>query len=317
MSLQKYFKFVDIKTSILSLYAYALGAGFIFYYLGNWNWQNALVFFLAEMIQDNMVTGINNVMDYRHAKTEQTRKQNVMEKEHISMASAISVIVILMCISVVAGVWLCFRTNWFLFFAGGALFLIVCCYTAGPFPIDKTPVGELICGVAQGMGVPFLFAYVNGNWQTLITLNFKQVSNGITFSIRGSLMDLIAIILVCYPSMMYNSGVMLANNISDMENDKLDYRYTLPIVFGKKKAFRLYRFMGYTPFIAIVVAVILRMAPIMSLLTLIIIPKVRKNIEDFIAKPGKGTTFPTSLANYRMVIGMQAITMVIGKLINF
>ena len=84
MSLKKYFKFVDIKTSILSLYAYALGAAFIFYYLGNWNWQNALVFFFAEMIQDNMVTGINNVMDYRHAKTEQTRKQNVMEKENIS-----------------------------------------------------------------------------------------------------------------------------------------------------------------------------------------------------------------------------------------
>ena len=77
MSLKKYFKFVDIKTSILSLYAYALGAAFIFYYLGNWNWQNALVFFFAEMIQDNMVTGINNVMDYRHAETVQAHCRTV------------------------------------------------------------------------------------------------------------------------------------------------------------------------------------------------------------------------------------------------
>ena len=177
MSLKKYFKFVDIKTSILSLYAYALGAAFIFYYLGNWNWQNALVFFFAEMIQDNMVTGINNVMDYRHAKTEQTRKQNVMEKENISMTSAISVIVIMMIISAAAGIWLCFRTNWFLFFAGGALFLIVCCYTAGPFPIDKTPMGEIFCGISQGMGMPFLFAYVNNNWNKLISLNFKTFWN--------------------------------------------------------------------------------------------------------------------------------------------
>lgn len=318
MSLKKYFKFVDIKTSILSLYAYALGAAFVFYYLGNWNWQNALVFFFAEMIQDNMVTGINNVMDYRHAKTEQTRKQNVMEKENISMTSAISVIVILMIISAAAGIWLCFRTNWFLLFIGAILFLIVCCYTAGPFPIDKTPMGEVFCGIAQGMGVPFLFAYVNNNWDKLITLNFKQIANGsFTFSIQGSLTAMIAIILVCYPSIMYNSGVMLANNISDMENDKLDHRYTLPIVFGKKKAFNLYRFMGYTPYIAIVVAVILRMSPILSLLTLITIPKVRKNVEGFIANPGKGTTFPSSLANYRMVIGMQAITMFVGKLLNF
>lgn len=65
MSLKKHFKFVDIKTSILSLDAYALGAAFIFYYLG----AKCLGFLFAEMIQDNMVTGINNVMDYRHAKT--------------------------------------------------------------------------------------------------------------------------------------------------------------------------------------------------------------------------------------------------------
>lgn len=318
MSLKKYFKFVDIKTSILSLYAYALSASFIFFYLGHWNWINALVFFIAEMIQDNMVTAINNVMDYRHAKTEKTRNQNVMAKENISMRKAISVIIILMAISITAGIWLCFRTNWILFFAGGALFVIVCCYTAGPFPIDKTPIGEVVCGIAQGLGVPFLFAYVNDNWQKLITLDFKQVSNGsFVFSIQGSLTAMIAIILVCYPSMMYNSGVMLANNMADEENDKLDHRYTLPIVFGRKKAIFLYRFLGYTPYIAIIIAVILRMMPILTLLTLLTFPKVKNNVEVFIANPGKGTTFPTSLANYRIVIGTQAITIFIGSLLHF
>lgn len=136
MSLKKYFRFVDIKTSILSLYAYTLSAAFIFYYLGHWNWLNALIFFLAEMIQDNMVTGINNLMDYRHAKTKATREQNVLAREHIPQSQALTVIVVLLCISVIAGIWLCFRTNWLLLFAGMLLFGTVCCYTAGPFPID-------------------------------------------------------------------------------------------------------------------------------------------------------------------------------------
>ncbi|MBP2057752.1 1,4-dihydroxy-2-naphthoate octaprenyltransferase [Lactobacillus colini] len=317
MTIKKYFKFVDIKTSILSLYAYALSAAFIFYYLGNWNWLNAIVFFIAELIQDNMVTGINNVMDYRNAKTEKTRSQNVMAREKISMTSAVAVIIILLTISVIAGIWLCFRTNWFLLVAGMVLFGIVCCYTAGPFPIDKMPIGEFFCGIAQGMGVPFLFAYVNDNYERLITLNFTNIGNDFTFNVHGSLLALIAIILVCYPSMMLNSGVMLANNMSDIENDKLDHRYTLPIVFGTKKAANLYRFYGYSPYLAIILAVILKMSPIFSLLTLLTFPKVRKNVETFLANPGKGTTFPTSLANYRLVVGIQALTMFIGALLHF
>lgn len=35
MSFKKYCKFVEIQTSALSLYAYALGAGFIFFYFNH------------------------------------------------------------------------------------------------------------------------------------------------------------------------------------------------------------------------------------------------------------------------------------------
>lgn len=185
------------------------------------------------------------------------------------------------------------------------------------FLLIRMPIGEFVCGITQGMGGPFLFAYVNDNYNQLMTLNFKQVTNGIDFSIHGSLTALIAIFLVCYPSIMYNSGVMLANNMSDVKNDKLDHRYTLPIVFGEKTANWLYRFYGYTPFLAIILAVALKMAPILSLLSLATLPIVKRNVEAFIAKPGKGTTFPTSLANYRLVIGMQAITIFAGALLHF
>lgn len=318
MSIKKYFKFVEIQTSALSIYAYALGAAFIYYYFGHWNWLNSLVFFISEMILDNMITAINNVMDYIMAKDEKSKNNSVIVKEKISLPTAFTYITVLLLVSAALGLWLCYRTNWVLFFAGGLLFLIVLSYTSGPFPISRMPIGEFICGIAQGMGVPFLFAYINDNYQKIMTLNFYHLSNGNWFfTLNGSLYAVLALIVICIPSICYNSNVMLANNLSDVEEDKKNERATLPVVFGKKKADWLYRFFGYLPFIFIIVAVIFRISPILSLLTLLTFPKIHKNIQTFIAQPIKSQTFPLALQNYKIFIAIQAATIFVGALIHF
>lgn len=318
MSIKKYFKFVEIQTSALSLYAYALGAAFIFYYFNHWNLLNSIVFFVAEMIMDNMITAINNTMDYILAKDESSKQNSVIIKENISLKLAFTYIVGLLIISAILGVWLCFRTNWVLFFAGGLLFLIVISYTSGPFPISRMPIGEFVCGIAQGMGVPFLFAYINNNYSQIMMLSFKRLSNGNwSFDLTGSLTTVFAMILLCIPSICYNSNVMLANNLSDVNEDKLNERATLPVVFGRFKAIWLYRFFGYLPFIAIVIAVIFKASPILSLLTLLTFPKIKNNIETFIANPNKAKTFPLALANYKIFVGIQAVSIFLGALIHF
>ncbi|EEJ71145.1 UbiA family prenyltransferase [Lactobacillus ultunensis] len=318
MSIRKYFKFVDIKTSALSLYAYALGAAFIFYYFNNWNWLNSLIFFISEMILDNMITAINNVMDYILAKDKTSKQKSVLVTENISLPLAFTYIGILLLIAAILGIWLCFRTNWVLFFAGGLLFLIVLSYTSGPFPISRMPIGEFVCGIAQGMGVPFLFTYINDNYQKIMTLNFNRLSNGEwTFGLTGSLTTVFALVVLCIPSICYNSNVMLANNMSDVSEDRKNERATLPVVFGKMKADWLYRFFGYIPFLFIIIMPFFKMAPWLVLLTLATFPKVKQNIETFIAHPDKVKTFPSALQNYTIFVLVQAITIFVGALIHF
>lgn len=318
MSIRKYFEFVEIRTSALSLYAYALGAAFIFYCFNHWNWLNSLVFFISEMILDNMITAINNVMDYIMAKDEKSKNKSVLVTENISLPLAFTYITILLLIAAALGIWLCLKTNWVLFFAGGLLFLIVLSYTSGPFPISRMPIAEFICGIAQGMGVPFLFAYINDNYQKIMTLNFTRLANGEwSFNLNGSLTTVLALIVLCVPSIFYNSNVMLANNLSDVDEDKRNERATLPVVFGRKKAAWLYRFFGYTPFLFIIIMPFFKMAPWLILLTLATFPKIRKNIEAFIAHPSKAKTFPLALQNYNLFVGVQALTIFVGALIHF
>lgn len=270
------------------------------------------------MILDNMITAINNTMDYVLAKDENCKKKSVLVTEHISLTQAFAVIGILLIISAVLGIWLCLRTNWVLFFAGGLLFLIVLTYTSGPFPISRMPIGEFICGIAQGMGVPFLFVYINDNYTKIMTLNFTHLNNGDwTFSLTGSLTAVITLIILCVPSIFYNSNVMLANNLSDVDEDKKNERATLPVVFGKTKAVYLYRFFGYAPFVFMLIMPFLKIVPWFSLLTLATFPKIRKNIETFINHPNKATTFALALQNYSLFVSVQAITIFVGTLLHF
>ena len=69
-------------------------------------------------------------------------------------------------------------------------------YTGGPYPIAYTPFGELFSGVVMGM--------------LLILIAFYIQTGTVTTEA----------ILLSIPSMLLVAGIMLANNIRDLEGDK-------------------------------------------------------------------------------------------------
>lgn len=317
MTLKQYFRFVKIHTSTLSLFGYGLGAAIIYLLNGNWNWQNSLIFFVASMIFDNMITGVNTVMDYVMAKDERFKEISVMTVENISVKQAFSVIGLMVTLGAGLGLWLCFRTNWMLFFLGGAMFLIFAFYTSGPFPISRMPLGEAFSGTAQGLGIPFLFVFVNDNYNRLLALNFTPAANGYNFSITGNLRDLITVVLICVPAWLYTSNVMLADNLSDRVLDEANGRHTLPVVFGAKKALLLYQTLAYLPYLFIAAAALLHITPYLSLLSLLTFPLIRKNVETFRKRQVKSETFVTALQNFQIVTTAQIITIALGGWLKF
>lgn len=111
MSIKQYLHFVKIHTSVLSLFAYPLSFAIILLIQGKIDWQNSLIFFVASMIFDNMITGVNTTMDYIMAKDEDFKRRSVMTVEQISVKQAFTVIGVMVTIGTALGIWLVFRTN--------------------------------------------------------------------------------------------------------------------------------------------------------------------------------------------------------------
>ena len=85
-------------------------------------------------------------------------------------------------------------------------------YTGGPYPIAYTPFGELFSGVVMGM--------------LLILIAFYIQTGTVTTEA----------ILLSIPSMLLVAGIMMSNNIRDLEGDKEGGRKTLAILVGRSNA---------------------------------------------------------------------------------
>lgn len=118
-------------------------------------------------------------------------------------------------ISVLLGIYICMQTSWWLAAVGLISMAIGYFYTGGPYPIAYTPLGELFSGVVMGM---------------LLVLIAFYIQTG-TVSERS--------VLLSIPSVLLVAAIMMANNIRDLEGDKLGGRKTLAILLGRANAIRI------------------------------------------------------------------------------
>ncbi len=115
-------------------------------------------------------------------------------------------------ISVLIGIYICMETSWMLAVVGVLSMMVGYFYTGGPYPIAYTPFGELFSGVVMGM--------------LLILIAFYIQTGTVTTEA----------VLLSIPSMLLVAGIMLANNIRDLEGDKEGGRKTLAILVGRYNA---------------------------------------------------------------------------------
>lgn len=158
----------------------------------------------------------------------------------------------------------------------------------------------------------FLAIYIHLFDKSLIILSFA----GNMLDISMNYIELLSIFLISIPAIMGIGNIMLANNICDVEEDILNKRYTLPHHIGKDNALKLFRALYYIGYISILAAVILKVAPMLALLTLLTIPKLNKNLKAFERNPSKAETFGLAVQNFIIINGTIAILFaiaVVGK----
>jgi len=289
--------YVEIKTKITSTFAFMLTITFLLYSGRPIDWLRTLVFFLAMFLFDLTTTAINNYID---TKT----NEQVLQFER---RTALTIILILFTISTALGLYLAYLTDVVVLLLGGLCFLTGVFYTYGPVPISRMPLGEVMSGLFYGLFIPFLLLYINMPEGTYLTLGLGWES----IRLELNVMPLISVLLLAVTPMCTTANIMLANNTCDVEKDVKVRRYTLPYYLGKK-ALWLFALLYYACYASIVAMVVLRILSPVCLVSLLTIIPVQRNINIFMERQDKASTFITSIKNYIIIMGSLTITVFVS-----
>jgi 1,4-dihydroxy-2-naphthoate polyprenyltransferase len=159
--------------------------------------------------------------------------------------------------AILLGVYICANSSWWLAVVGIVCMIIGYLYTGGPLPIAYTPFGEFFAGLFMGM---------------MIIL--------ISFFIQTGTVDSTSI-LVSIPSFVLVGGILMSNNIRDLDGDKKFGRKTLAILLGKKNAVYFLAGMFIFSYVWILGLIIAGIAPIWTALVLLSTPKPIQSVKVF------------------------------------
>lgn len=295
-TLQKFNALVQIKTIIISALPYIIGSVMASYYYHNFNLVYSLWLFLAVICFHLAVNGHNQYTDYaRYKQNHITSYNNILEKFNITKSWARKIIIILTLISVIIGTILSIKVGWIILLIGILSYLIGYCYSGGPYPILKTPFGEPASGITMGYNITFLGLYIN-------MYNVHPFDN--FFWAKA--------IIVAGPAIFVIANVMLANNICDVAEDVKIGRKTLPYYTGRKTALTILCCYYVLAYIFLILGIVLKYLPIITLGSLLTIPLVYHTTKTFVKNPHKESTFTGILVNVLLVLISEIIFSLVG-----
>lgn len=295
-TLQKFNALVQIQTIIISALPYIIGSVMASYYYHNFNLVYSLWLFLAVICFHLAVNGHNQYTDYaRYKQNHITSYNNILEKFNITKSWARKIIIILTLISVIIGTILSIKVGWIILLIGILSYLIGYCYSGGPYPILKTPFCEPASGITMGYNITFLGLYIN-------MYNVHPFDN--FFWAKA--------IIVAGPAIFVIANVMLANNICDVAEDVKIGRKTLPYYTGRKTALTILCCYYVLAYIFLILGIVLKYLPIITLGSLLTIPLVYHTTKTFVKNPHKESTFTGILVNVLLVLISEIIFSLVG-----
>ena len=316
MNIKSFLKLVEIQTKVASVIPYLLGTFYALYRYDNFNIKNAIIMFLSMIIFDMTTTAINNYMDYAKAIKKEGygyETHNAIVSYNLNPKFVRLIIFIMLVIAAALGILLVKNTNIIVLLIGVISFIIGITYSFGPIPISRTPFGEIFSSLAMGFVITFLSIYIHVFDTGILTINFSNLSN---VSINFNIIDLINIFIVSLSPIMGIANIMLANNICDIDDDIENKRYTLPIYIGKENALKLFRYLYYIGFISIVIGVLTRVLPVISIVTLLVLKLVQENINKFNKLQTKKDTFVLAVKNFVVINLVYVLTILGGVILN-
>ncbi|HOB36329.1 MAG: UbiA family prenyltransferase [Clostridiales bacterium] len=298
---KRFLSFIEIKTKITSVFAFLMTAAYLYYIGQKIDLVKTAVFFASMFLFDLTTTAINNYVDTK------TNNQVLQFKRR----AALTVILVMFAAAASFGVYLALITDVVVLLLGGLCFLCGVFYSFGPVSISRLPLGEVMSGLFYGFFIPFILLYINMPRGTYLLYSATGGEVSLTFKV----LPIITVILLSAAPFCATANIMLANNICDVERDAAVKRHTLPYYIGGKA---LYLFAGlyYLAYISVVLMVALDMLPQICILILVTLVPVQRNINIFLKKQDKSTTFITAVMNYVIIMAADCLLIAAGGLLK-
>ena len=183
----------------------------------------ALIMILSAVLIQIATNFFNEYFDYKNGldTEDSVGIGGAIVREGISPRAMLIAAFALYGISGIFGIILAANSSWWLLVIGGICLLIGYCYTSGPYPISRTPYGELFAGFLFGSGFSMIAYFTQTGHITLYS-----------FAISLPLVVLIGLLLT-------------ANSLRDRVADAENGRRTLAILLGHDKTI-LFMIFGFT-----------------------------------------------------------------------
>lgn len=298
MTLSIFFELVEIKAKIASVWPFLLGLIFVQANFHQLNWGITALFFIA-MLLFNMAVDINdNYQDYTKAgnqAAEWKKKTNIIGVQHLRIRRVFTLMSSFAVIAGIIGLYLVWVTGWPLLVMGVLCFLVGYLYAGGPRPLSGTPTGEFFAGFTMGYLIMLITVY----------LNLYQ-----TTAFNGGLMA--RVLLASGVAVMAIAALLLANNICDAKEDLDLERKTIVYYLGKRRSLWLFAGFYIVGYLSLIASVLIGDLPVWSLLSLISIPLIYRNVVAFFQIQVKKQTFILAVRN----LAILALTTVLAELLG-
>lgn len=180
-----------------------------------------LTMLIASVLIQAAVNMFNEYYDYKRGldSTESVGIGGVIVHNEMEERTVLGTAAAFFFLSVILGVYICWKTTWWIALVGSAGMGVGYFYSGGKSPLAYTPFGEAAAGIFMGPVIVLIAYFIQSDALTLPAL------------------------LLSVPISILVASILLANNIRDSEGDRRKGRRTLAILFGREKAISSLAFM--------------------------------------------------------------------------
>lgn len=296
----------EIKTTTLDLAWLLLAIGFTFLNYETFNIFYGILGFITVFFIHLFINFHNNYMDYRHSTDEEYREKiSTIGINRESLAIVKRWMYGLAIFPLIIGAFLVYKTGWITLAIGVAGVLIGLLYSAGPKPLNSTMFGEAVVAIAISQLIPIAYSYL-----------------GLAGTAKFDSSTAISVILVSLPNTFAFFCAELSNGACDLEADRKNGRNTLVSKVGKANALSLFKASWALAFLLIPILALLKVAPYITLLSVLLYPNIWDDIRPFLKDQVKTKTYPLVIkavskfsVTYILLIAVGAIIKLVMSVI--